>query len=92
MVTALVLLNVRRSEINDTAARLAEMPGISEVYSVSGPYDLVAIIRAGNNDDLAELVTNRMPHIDAITRSETMLAFKAHSRHDLEQMFSIGLE
>lgn len=90
MVSALVLLNVTRNKINDVAGKLAEMNGITEVYSVAGEYDLVAVIRVRNNEDLAELVTNRMLKIEGITKSETLIAFKVYSKHDLEAMFSIG--
>jgi DNA-binding Lrp family transcriptional regulator len=92
MVTAVVLMNVERTKVNEIAGRLAETPGITEVYSVGGRYDLVAIIRVKENEALADLVTNHMRKIDGITQTETMLAFKAHSRHDLEKMFSIGFE
>jgi len=90
MVTSIILINAERTKINDVAEKLAAMDGISEVYSVSGNYDLIAIARVPSNDDLANLVTKNMITIDAITKSETMLAFKAFSRHDLEAMFSIG--
>jgi DNA-binding Lrp family transcriptional regulator len=91
MVTSIILIHAERSKINDVAEQLAAMDGISEVYSVSGTYDLVAIVRVRSNDDLADLVTNKMSGISAIVRSETMLAFKAFSRHDLETMFAIGM-
>lgn len=91
MVTAIILISVERSKINDVAEQLAATDGISEVYSVSGNYDLVAIARVPSNDDLATLVTKQMVRIDSILRSETMLAFKAFSRHDLEAMFTVGM-
>ena len=91
MVTAIILINTERTKINDVAEQLAEMAGVSEVYSVSGKYDLIVIVRVGSNDDLADLVTKKMLRIDAIVNSETMLAFKAFSRHDLEAMFSVGM-
>jgi DNA-binding Lrp family transcriptional regulator len=91
MVTAIILIHAERTKINDVAAQLAEMEGISEAYSVSGNYDLVAIARVPSNDDLADLVTKRLLSIDSILKSETMLAFKAFSRHDLESMFSVGM-
>jgi DNA-binding Lrp family transcriptional regulator len=90
MVSAIVLLNVARNKINAVAENLAEMEGISEVFSVAGEYDLAAIIRVKDNEGLADLVTNRMLKIDGITKSETLIAFKVYSRHDLEAMFSIG--
>ena len=92
MVTAIILLNVAREQINETAQELSDLHGMSEVFSVSGRYDLVAIARISNNDELAELVTNKMLKIKAITGSETMLAFRTYSRHDLEGMFSVGFE
>jgi len=90
MVTAIILLTVTRNRINAVAEKLAEMDGITEVYSVAGEYDLAAIIRVKDNDDLAELVTNRLLKVDGITKSETLIAFRVYSRHDLESMFSIG--
>lgn len=89
MVTFIVLLNVKRDKINDLAEHLASLPEVSEVYSVTGNYDLVAIVRAKTNDDVAELITRRLGSIDGIEKTDTMLAFKAYSRHDLETMFSI---
>ncbi len=90
MVTALVLLNVERNKVNDVAGKLAEMEGISEVYSVAGEFDLVAIIRVKENEALAEMVTNHLLKVGGITRSQTLIAFRVYSRHDLEAMFSIG--
>lgn len=91
MVTAIILMHIQRAKINEVAEQLADMEGISEVYSVSGKYDLVAIVRVQKNDDLADLVTNKLHRNDAILKSETMLAFKAYSRHDLEAMFTLGM-
>jgi DNA-binding Lrp family transcriptional regulator len=91
MVSAVVLLNAERGRINEVAETLAEMAGVSEVYSVGGRYDLVAIIRVKENDDLAELVTNHMLKAEGIADSETLIAFRVFSRHDLESMFSVGM-
>ncbi|HXH62798.1 MAG TPA: Lrp/AsnC ligand binding domain-containing protein [Gemmatimonadales bacterium] len=90
MVTAIVLLNVARDRINAVAERLADVPGITEVYSVAGRYDLAAVIRVRSNDDLAEVVTSRMRALDGILGTETLIAFRAYSRHDLEAAFSLG--
>jgi len=91
MVTALVLLNVERNKVNSVAETLADIDGISEVYSVAGQHDLAVIIRVKDNEQMAELVTNHMLKVEGITKSETLIAFRVHSRHDLESMFSIGL-
>ncbi|MES9906067.1 MAG: Lrp/AsnC ligand binding domain-containing protein [Sedimenticola sp.] len=90
MVTSIILLNTERNMIQSVAEQLTEDSGVSEVYSVSGPYDLIAIVRVASNDDLAELVTSRIAKIEGITSTDTMLAFRSFSKHDLESMFTIG--
>ncbi len=92
MVSAVVLLNVEPGQVNEVGARLAELKGISEVFSVGGRFDLVAIIRVKDNDTMAQLVTERMHSVPGITNSETLIAFRVFSEHDLAAMFSIGLE
>jgi len=92
MVSTVVLLNVEPGKINEVGNRLAEMKGISEVFSVGGRFDLVAIIRVPDNDTMAELVTEKMLTVPGITNSETLIAFRVFSQHDLESMFSIGIE
>ena len=91
MVSAVVLFTVERGKINDVAETLAAMKGVSEVYSVGGRYDLVAIIRVSDNEAMAELVTNQMLLVEGISDSETLIAFRVFSRHDLESMFSLGM-
>lgn len=92
MVTAVVLIKVARQQINDVAQKLVDMKGVAEVYSVGGRYDLVAIIRVNNNDKMADLITNQMLGLEGIENTETLIAFRAFSKHDLESMFSIGME
>jgi len=91
MVTSIILLKAKRGTVKRLAENLAERSGISEVYSVSGNFDLVAIARVENNDALADLVTSELAEVDDIAHSETMLAFRTFSRHDLQSMFSIGM-
>lgn len=92
MVSAVVLLGLQRDKINEVAQQLVAMDGVTEVYSVAGQYDLVAVIRVKDNDALAELVTGRMLKVGGILRSETLIAFRVLSRYDLERMFSVGTE
>ncbi len=89
MVTFIILINVKKNRITEVAEQLADMSEISEVYSVTGIYDLVAIVRTKTNDQVAELVTSRLGTIDGIEKTDTMLAFKTFSKHDLESMFSL---
>lgn len=92
MVTAIMLMNVERGRINRLASELADIDGVSEVYSVGGRYDLVVVVRVKENGELAKLATETLAQMEGIVETETLIAFQAHSRHDLEAMFSIGLE
>lgn len=92
MVTSIILMNIERTRINEVAGQLVELEEISEVYSVSGKYDLIAIVRVRRNEDLSTLVTEKLRNIEHILATETMLAFRAYSKHDLESMFSLGLD
>lgn len=92
MVTAIVLINCEREHINDVSQRLVSFDGITEVFSVAGQYDLVAILRVQNNDQIAELVTEKIRSIGGIAQTQTLMAFKVFSKFDLENMFSIGAE
>ena len=90
VVVALVLINVERSRIDEVAQRLLALDGVTEAFSVAGRYDLVAVLRTKTNEQIADLVTKRILDIPYITRTETLMAFKAYSRDDLGAMFSIG--
>ncbi|MGM0380794.1 MAG: Lrp/AsnC family transcriptional regulator [bacterium] len=92
MVTAMVLMEVERDRVNEVAEELVEFDGVSEVYSVAGRYDLVAIIRVEDNEAMADLVTGKMLKVKGILDSETLISFRVFSKHDLEGMFSLGLE
>ena len=92
MVSAVVLLSLKRDKINEVAERLVDLEGVTEVYSVAGQYDLVVMVRAADNESLAELVTGHLLKEPDITRSETLISFRVFSRYDLERMFSIGMD
>jgi len=90
MLTAIILMNVARGTVNEVAGQLAGLDGVSEVFSVGGRYDLVVMVRVPSNERLATLVTSDMAANSSIEHTETLIAFQAFSRHDLEAMFSIG--
>lgn len=92
MVNAIVLLRVKRDRINSVAQELVEIQGVSEVYSVAGQFDLVAILRARDDEQFASIVTEGMLKVEGIKSSETLIAFRAYSRHDLDRLFSVGME
>lgn len=90
MITAFVLFTVEPGAVAALAERLLDVPGITEVYSVAGPYDLIAIARVRHHDDLASLVTTHVANLAGIVRTETSIAFRAFSRRDLGMMWDIG--
>jgi DNA-binding Lrp family transcriptional regulator len=90
VITAIVLMQVEPRAIPDTAQALADLDDVSEVYSVTGEFDLVAIVRVRTHDALADVVTGEIAKVEGIERTETLVAFRAYSRHDLESMFSLG--
>lgn len=92
MVTAFVLLDITQDQIHNAGEALADLDGISEVHSVAGQYDLVAIVRVRSNDELARIVTEQIGQVDGIQRSETLIGFRVYSKHDLERLFSVGME
>jgi DNA-binding Lrp family transcriptional regulator len=92
MVSSIVLMNIERGMISTVANLLTDIDGVSEVYSVAGQYDLVCVIRVQDNDKLAEVVTEKMLQVDGILETETLISFRVYSKHDLENMFSVGLE
>ena len=91
MVNAVVLINVEKGHTEVVAQALTETEGISEVYSVAGRYDLVAIVRVREHEQLAKLVASAVQNVPSLSKTETLIAFKAYSKHDLESMFGLGL-
>lgn len=92
MTTAIVLLHTARDQVNDVAEALVDLDGVGEVHSVAGRYDLVAILRVAENEALARLVTDHIRQIEGITESETLIGFRVYSSHDLERLFSVGMD
>ena len=92
MITTIVLIKAQPRTIPQTATKLAGIEGVSEVYSVSGEWDLVAVVRVPNYEDIATVVTEQMLAVSGIERTQTLTAFRAYSRKDLEQAWDIGVE
>jgi len=90
MVTALVLLNIQRQRIKEVSQKIVDMQEVSEVYSVAGRFDLVAIVRVKSNQQIADVISGKFAELEGITATETLIAFSTFSRYDLEHMFSIG--
>ena len=92
MVTAVILIKATREGLGSLGPRLADLEGVAEVYTVTGEWDFVAIVRVREHEDLAQVVTQRLVRLDGIERTNTMVAFQQFSAHDLEAMFGLGLE
>ena len=92
MITAIVFVQANVSRIPEVATAIADIAGVSEVYSVTGQIDLIAMIRVKNHDDIATVVADRLNKVEGVTDTETHIAYRAYSRHDLEATFSLGLD
>jgi DNA-binding Lrp family transcriptional regulator len=92
MLTAIILVRATRAGLATLGPRLADTRGVAEVYTVTGDWDFVAIVRVREQDELATVVTTELSALDGIERTQTMVAFQQFSRHDLEAMFGLGLE
>ncbi|HEY0746551.1 MAG TPA: Lrp/AsnC ligand binding domain-containing protein [Steroidobacteraceae bacterium] len=87
MPAAIILLNVEAKETNQIAEALANIPGVTEVYSVAGHFDLVAILRVNSNEALADLVTGKIRAISGILKSQTLIAFRSYSPAEVSALF-----
>lgn len=92
MVTTVVLAVCDIHRVPETAQQIADIPEVSEVYSVAGDYDLVIMVRVRDHEDLARVVTEEIAKVDGIQRTQTLVAFKVFSRHDVESLFSLGFD
>ena len=92
MITAIVMISVESDKIPEVAGQIADVEGVSEVYSVAGDVDLIAIVRVREFDQIAEVIAGRLSKVPGVVHTDTHIAFRAYSRHDLEATFSIGLE
>jgi DNA-binding Lrp family transcriptional regulator len=92
VISAIVLINAEVDRIPEVAQAIAELDGVSEVYSVAGDVDLIAMVRVRAHEDLADVIADRLNKVDGVTGTSTHIAFRTYSRHDLEAAFSLGLD
>lgn len=92
MATAIVLIKAETNRIPDLADQIADMAGVEEVFSVAGRHDLVAIVKVARNEDLADVISGQMRRLEGIVETETMIAFRAYSKKELEAGFELGLD
>ncbi len=92
MITAIVFVKADVARIPQVAEEIAALEGVSEVYSVTGQIDLIALVRVRSHEDVAEVVADRLNKVSGVETTETHIAFRAYSQHDLESAFSLGLD
>ena len=90
MTHAIVLIQAERGALATLGGDLADIEGVAEAYSVTGEWDFVAILRLREHEQLANVVTGQISQLPGVARTQTMVAFEAYSRHDLEALFSVG--
>lgn len=92
MITAIVLIKSEVASIPELAEQLAGLDSVSEVYSVTGEFDLIALVRVRAHDELADVIPGRINKMDGVRSTETHVAFRTYSKHDLESAFALGFE
>lgn len=90
MITAIVLIDCATDAIPEVAQALADLPGVSEVYSVAGSLDLIAMVRVREFEEIAQVIAGGIDKTPGVLNTDTHIAFRAYSRHDLEEAFAIG--
>jgi len=92
VITAIVMIDAATDAIPEVAAAVADLDGVSEVYSTAGEVDLIAIVRVREFEEIAQVIAGRISKVPGVVDTDTHIAFRAYSRHDLEAAFSIGLD
>ncbi|WP_101526098.1 Lrp/AsnC family transcriptional regulator [Nocardioides houyundeii] len=92
MITAIVFVKADVARIPEVAESIAALEGVSEVYSVTGQIDLIALVRVSRHEDIASVIADQLNKVPGVLETETHIAFRAYSRHDLEAAFSLGLD
>jgi DNA-binding Lrp family transcriptional regulator len=92
MITAIVFVKADVARIPEVAEAIAALEGVSEVYSVTGQVDLIALVRVRRHEDVSDVVADRLNKVPGVQETETHIAFRTYSRHDLESAFSLGLD
>jgi DNA-binding Lrp family transcriptional regulator len=92
VITSIVMVTVETDQIPEVAQAIADIDGVSEVYSVAGHVDLIAIVRVREFDQVADVIAGKIDKVDGVLDTETHIAFRAYSKHDLEAAFAIGFD
>jgi len=92
VITAIVLIAADVAVIPEVAEKIAEIDGVTEVYSVTGDVDLIAMVRVREHERLADIIADRISKVPGVLTTETHIAFRTYTRHDLESAFALGFD
>lgn len=92
MITAIVLVKATVDRIPEVAQAIADLPAVTEVYSVTGEFDLIVMVRVKGHEDLADAIADRLNKVSGVASTETHIAFRSYSKHDLDAAFAIGVD
>lgn len=90
MITAIVFIKTAVAQVNEVAQAIADLPAVTEVYSITGEFDLIALVRVRHHDELADVIPGGLNKVGGVLSTQTHMAFRTYSRHDLEAAFSLG--
>jgi DNA-binding Lrp family transcriptional regulator len=90
VITAIVFIKTAVAQVNEVAQAIADLPAVTEVYSITGEFDLIALVRVRHHDELADVIPGGLNKVDGVLSTQTHMAFRTYSRHDLEAAFSLG--
>ena len=77
MKAAFILIRCELGKIEQVANSLIEIEGVSEVHSITGPWDLLVKLYAPNYDAFSDVIPRQVQKIHGIRETETLLAFRA---------------
>lgn len=92
MISAIVLIKAEVAHIPEAAKEIAEIDGITEVYSVTGEIDLIAVARVSRHEEFADVIADRLNKVQGVLETNTHIAFRTYSSGDLEAGFALGLD
>jgi DNA-binding Lrp family transcriptional regulator len=90
VINAVVLIEADRDVLSQLGGMLADVPGVAEAYSVTGEWDFACIVRVPRHEQLADVISGTIAKLSGVTRTQTLVAFEAFSKHDLEALFDVG--
>ncbi len=77
MKAAFVMVKTELGRLEEVANALMEIEGVSEVHSVTGPWDLLVKLYAEDYDAFGDVIPDHVQKVPGVRDTETLLAFRA---------------